>query len=110
MHIIGQTVYRRGETVYVFRRLAKQMQSQAQSAAGAHPREGADGFHSVFKQLGWITVRQLPGLSVGTEHVHDLVDVHFLHLLTGRLEVLARIEVSRMLCEVLADGGGHGKT
>ncbi len=110
MHIIRQAVYRRSEAVYIFRRLAKQVQSQAQSAAGAHPRKGADGFHSVFQQLGWITVSQLPGLSVGTEHVHDLVDVHLLHLLAGRLEVLTRIEVSRMQGEVLADGGGHGKT
>ncbi len=110
MHIIRKAVYRRSKTVNVFRRLAKQMQGQAQSAAGAHPRKGADGFHSVFQQLGWITVSQLPGLSVGTEHVHDLVDVHLLHLLTSRLEVLARIEVSRVQSKVLADGGGHGKT
>ncbi len=110
MHIIREAVYRRGEAVYVFRRLAKKVQSQAQSAAGAHPRKGADGFHSVFQQLGWITVSQLPGLSVGPEHVHNLVDVHLLHLLAGRLEVLARIEVSWVQSEVLADGCGHGET
>ena len=108
-HIISQAVYGRGEVMYVVRRLAQKVQSQAQSAAGAHSREGADGFHSVFQQLGWITVSQLPGLSVRTEHVHDLVDVHLLHLLAGRLEILARIEVLRMLGEMLADGGSHGE-
>ena len=50
MHIIGQPVYCGGETMDILGRLAQQMQGQAQSAAGAHSRKGADGFHSVFQQ------------------------------------------------------------
>ena len=48
-------------------------------------------------------------LVVGAEDVDDLVDVHLLHALAGRLEVLARVEVVGVLGEVLADGGGHGE-
>ena len=38
------------------------------------------------------------------------MDVHLLHLLTCRLEILARIEVLRMLSKMLTDGSGHCKT
>lgn len=48
--------------------------------------------------------------AVRTEHIHNLVDIHLLHILTCRLEILARIEVSRVLCKVLADGCCHCKT
>ena len=50
------------------------------------------------------------GLSVGTEHVDDLVHVKLLHLVTGRSEVLPRIELAGLLVEDLTDGGGHCKT
>ena len=52
----------------------------------------------------------LSKLAVGTEHIHNLVDVHLLHVLAGGLQILTRIEVSRMLSEVLADGSGHSQT
>ena len=54
--------------------------------------------------------RGLSCLTVGTEDVLDLVLIHLLHLLTGGLQILAGIEVSGILGEVLADGCGHGKT
>ena len=38
------------------------------------------------------------------------MDVHLLHFLAGRLEVLAGIEVARVLSKILADGAGHGQT
>ena len=52
----------------------------------------------------------LSEFAVRTEYIHNLVDVHFLHILTGGLQILTRIEVSRMLSQVLADGSGHGQT
>ncbi len=38
------------------------------------------------------------------------MDVHLLHVLTSGLQILTRIEVVRMLSEILTDGSGHGKT
>ena len=55
----------------------------------------------------FLSYRGLAGFAVGAEDVDDLVDVHLAHLLAGRLEVLARVEVARVLGEVLADGTGH---
>ena len=49
-------------------------------------------------------------LVVRAENLHDLVDVHLLHALAGRGEVLARIEVTRILGEVLADCSRHRET
>ena len=49
-------------------------------------------------------------LAIASEHIHNLVDVHLLHVLAGGLQILARIEVSRMLSQVLADGSSHGET
>ena len=52
----------------------------------------------------------LSEFSVRTEYVHDLVDVHLLHVLAGRLQILTRIEVSRMLSKMLADSSSHSQT
>ena len=49
-------------------------------------------------------------LSVGTENVHDLVGIELLHLVTGRSQILPRVEFARFLIEYLADGCSHGKT
>ena len=48
-------------------------------------------------------------LIVGTQDLHDLVDVHLLHVVARRGEVLARIEVLGMLGEVLTDRRSHRK-
>ena len=50
------------------------------------------------------------GLAVGTQNVDDLVSDHVLNSLTGRLQVLAGIEVIGMLGKVLTDVTGHGQT
>lgn len=52
----------------------------------------------------------LSELAVRTEHVHNLVNVHLLHVLTSWLEVLTWVEVAWVLSEVLADSGSHCKT
>ena len=52
----------------------------------------------------------LSELTVRTEHIDNLVDVHLLHVLTSGLQVLARIEVIGMLCQILADGSSHSQT
>jgi hypothetical protein len=52
----------------------------------------------------------LSELTVRTKYLLDLVDVHLLHVLTSGLQILTRIEVVRMLSEILTDGSGHGKT
>ena len=54
--------------------------------------------------------RLLSEFAVRTEYVHNLVDVHLLHVLTSRLQILTWVEVSRMLSEVLTDGSSHGQT
>ena len=54
--------------------------------------------------------RLLSEFAVRTEYVHNLVDVHLLHVLTSRLQILTWVEVSRMLSEVLTDGSSHGET
>ena len=54
--------------------------------------------------------RLLSELAIRTEYVHNLVDVHLLHVLTSRLQILTWVEVSRMLSEVLTDSSSHGKT
>ena len=48
--------------------------------------------------------------AVGAEHVEDLVLVELLHLVAGRAEIFAGIELSGLLVEHLAHGCGHGKT
>ena len=48
-------------------------------------------------------------LVVGSEDFLDLVDVHRLHRISCGGEVLARIEVARVLRKVLADCRGHGQ-
>ncbi len=45
----------------------------------------------------------LSELAVRTEYVHNLVDVHLLHVLTSWLQILTWIEVSRMLSKMLAE-------
>ena len=49
-------------------------------------------------------------LAVAAQNIDQLVGNHVLDSLTSRLQVLARVEVIRMLSEVLADRGGHGQT
>ena len=49
-------------------------------------------------------------LVVRTENVNDLVNVHLLHVLASRLQVLTGIEVTRILSEVLADSSSHSQT
>ena len=46
----------------------------------------------------------LSELAVRTEHIHNLVDVHLLHVLASGLQILARIEVIGMLSQILTDG------
>ena len=68
---------------------------------------------SVSLRFEWPSHSALAGLfslAVGTKHVHDLVGVELLHLITGRTEILPRIELARLLVEDLADSGCHGKT
>ena len=48
--------------------------------------------------------------AVGTEYVHNLVDVHLLHILTSWLQILTWVEITWMLSEVLAHSCRHGKT
>ena len=57
-----------------------------------------------------VTFGLLSELAVRTEHVHNLVNVHLLHVLTSWLEVLAWVEVAWVLSEMLADSSSHGKT
>ena len=52
----------------------------------------------------------LSELAVRTEHIHNLVDVHLLHVLTSWLQVLTWVEVTWVLSEVLADSSSHGET
>ena len=47
---------------------------------------------------------------VRSEHIDDLVLVELLHLVAGRTEVFARVELGRLLCKHLADGSRHGET
>ena len=58
----------------------------------------------------FVVIQLLSELAVRTEYVHNLVDVHLLHVLTSRLQILTWVEVSRMLSEVLTDSRSHGKT
>ena len=60
--------------------------------------------------IGDYVVRGLTEVVVGTEDVDNLVHVHLLHVLASGLEILTGIEVTGVLVEVLADGGGHGET
>ncbi len=50
------------------------------------------------------------GFAVGTEHVDDFVLVKLLHLVAGRAEVFAGVELTGLVVEDLADSGGHGQT
>ena len=52
----------------------------------------------------------LSQLAVRTKYIHDLVDVHLLHVLASGLQVLARIEVIRMLSQILTDSSSHSQT
>ena len=47
---------------------------------------------------------------VGAENLKNLVDIHLLHVITRRRQVLTRIEVTRILREMLADRRGHRET
>ena len=58
----------------------------------------------------WKMVRLLCQFAVRTQYVHNLVDVHLLHVLTSGLQILTRIEVIGMLCQILADSSSHGQT
>ena len=49
-------------------------------------------------------------LAVGAKHVNDFVLVELLHVVAGRTEVLAGVELSGLLGENLAHSGGHGET
>ena len=49
-------------------------------------------------------------LAVAAQNVDQLVGDHVLDSLTSRLQVLTRIEVIRMLVEVLADRSGDSQT
>ena len=48
-------------------------------------------------------------LAVGSQHINDFTCDHILHGLSGRLQILTRIEMIRMLGKVLADVSCHGK-
>ena len=50
------------------------------------------------------------GFSVGTQDSHNLVDVEFLHLVTGGAQIFTRVKLTGLVVEDLADGGGHCKT
>ncbi len=52
----------------------------------------------------------LSELAVRTEHIHNLVDVHLLHVLASGLQILTRIEVIGILSQILTDGSSHGQT
>ena len=56
-----------------------------------------------------ITIQDL-SLTVRSENILDLMSNHILNRLTSRLEVLARIEVIRVLSKVLTDVTCHSKT
>ena len=60
--------------------------------------------------IGCFIALALSQLAVRTEHIHNLVDIHLLHVLTSGLQILTRIEVSRMLSQVLADSSSHSQT
>ena len=49
-------------------------------------------------------------LAVAAQNIDQLVGNHVLDSLTSRLQVLARVEVIRMLSEVLADRSGDSQT
>ena len=49
-------------------------------------------------------------LVVRTKNVNNLVNVHLLHVLASGLQILTGIEVTRVLCEVLADSSSHSQT
>ena len=56
-----------------------------------------------------ITIQE-SSLTVRSENILDLMSNHILNRLTSRLKVLARIEVIRVLREVLTDVTCHSKT
>ena len=58
----------------------------------------------------FMVIQLLSELAVRTEYVHNLVDVHLLHVLTSRLQILTWVEVSRMLSKVLTNSSSHGET
>lgn len=49
MDIVGEPVYRVRQMMNIPCGLPQKVQHQSQSAAGAHSRKGAYGFHSVFE-------------------------------------------------------------
>ena len=53
---------------------------------------------------------QILDLSVRSENIYDLMSYHILYSLSCRLQILTRVEVLRMLCEVLADVSCHCET
>ncbi len=52
----------------------------------------------------------LLSLSVRTENIHNLMDIKLLHLVTSRSEVLAWVELSRLLVKHLTNSSCKGKT
>ena len=57
-----------------------------------------------------VSLGLLSQFAVRTQHVHNLVDVQLLHVLTSGLQILARIEVIGMLSQMLTNGSGHSQT
>ena len=49
-------------------------------------------------------------LAVRAKHIYNLVDVHLLHCLAGRCQILTWVEVTWVLSQILADSSCHGKT
>ena len=49
-------------------------------------------------------------LIVATKNINNLVHIHLLHVLASGFQILTRIEVARILIEVLADSSSHSQT
>ena len=47
--------------------------------------------------------------TIGAKNVNDLMGNHILNSLAGRFQILAGIEVIRMLCEIFTDITCHSK-
>ena len=48
-------------------------------------------------------------LVVAAQHLYNLVAVHLLHVLASGLQILAGIEITGLLVEVLADSCSHSQ-
>ena len=58
---------------------------------------------------GFTKAKEL-SLAIAAQNVNDLMSYHVLNSLTSRLQVLARIEMIRMLSHVLTDRSSHSQT